>query len=92
MTLEDRIRKAIKSGGLLSLSLYPSALHPGMWICTYLNDGGKKRESVMDADPIKALEIGISPLKQPGEVVKPGETLDASSKHVRRRRDLEDIL
>ena len=75
MDLESRIRTAIKSGGLLSVALYRSASDKEGWVCTYLNDSGKSRQSVTDKDPIAALEKGITPLRQKGEDVPPAKAI-----------------
>lgn len=64
MTLEEKLRTAIKHGGLLSIALYASSTKKNVWVATYLNDGGKTRESVEDEDPIVAIEKAMRPLRQ----------------------------
>lgn len=99
LSLEDRIRTAVKHGGLISVSLYASG---NEWVCCYLNDSGKPRQFTTDADPIKALEKGITPLKQPGERVRDAVAVKPSEKRrsqpirpeqVRpKRREDDDLL
>ncbi|MFC3724428.1 hypothetical protein [Neoaquamicrobium sediminum] len=89
MDLEEKLRTAIKHGGLLSIALYKSSANPKMWIATYLNDSGRKHDSVEDEDPIVAIEKAMRPLRQkPPKDNPPPVARQVKSK----RRSVDDLV
>lgn len=89
MTLEERLRTAIKQGGLLSIALYKSSRNPKMWIATYLNDSGKTRDLVEDEDPIVAMEKAMRPLRQKPSAEKVSLPI---ARQIKRNRPATDDL
>lgn len=84
MTLEERLRTAIKSGNLLHLSLNRK-WDGSLWQCGYRNGDTNHVSYVEDADPIVAMEKAIRPLRSP----KPEPVHFPTAKELKRRRSAE---
>lgn len=83
MTLEERIRQAIKTGSFLHLSL-DLKWDGSAWECGYRNADNTQKNYVEDPDPIVAMEKAISPLRLP----KPSTSKAPRKSRQRRSEDL----
>lgn len=88
MTLEERIRTAIKSGSFLHLSINRKWDDKEIWQCGYRNADNCNVQYVEDADPIRAMEKAITPLRLP----KPPRAHLPIARQVKTRRQSEDLI
>lgn len=88
MTLEERLRTAIKSGNLLYVSLSRNWNPPHLWAAGYRNGDSNLVQYVEDADPIVALEKAMRPLRSSPPKANPPPI----AKQVKPKRPIEDDL
>lgn len=90
MTLEERIRAAVKSGNLLHLSI-SRKWDGSVWQAGYRNADNCNVQYVEDEDPIVAMEKAIRPLRSAPPPVPQVTAVKPAKKSRRKARD-EDLI